>query len=191
VTPRLRGAPGEPGRRPRLLADTTAAYNPQPVARANAKAERLAPDATLSVNRRATFDYEILERHEAGMVLTGSEVKSIRDGRISLTEAWAQVERGEVWLLGAHIAEYVLAHRRNHEPMRRRKLLLHRREIDKLAESVARGGLTLIPLRVYLKGRSIKVEIGLCRGKQEHDKRQKVREREDKREVERALRNRR
>lgn len=174
-----------------MLADTAAAYNPHPVARANAKAERPAPDETLSVNRRATFDYEILERHEAGMVLTGSEVKSIRDGRISLTEAWAQVERGEVWLLGAHIAEYVLAHRRNHEPMRRRKLLLHRREIDKLADAVARGGLTLIPLRVYLKGRSIKVELGLCRGKQEHDKRQKVREREDKREVERALRDRR
>jgi SsrA-binding protein len=174
-----------------LLADTAAAYNPHPVGRANAKAERLAPDATLSVNRRASFDYEILDRFEAGMVLTGSEVKSVRDGRISLTEAWAQVERDEVWLVGAHIAEYVLAHRRNHEPMRRRKLLLHRREIDRIAESVSRGGLTLIPLRVYLKGRCIKVELGLCRGKQVHDKREKVKERESKREVERALRDRR
>lgn len=175
----------------RLLADATPAYNPDPVGRANAKAERVAPDATLSLNRRATFDYEILERHEAGMVLTGSEVKSVRDGRISLTESWAQIERGELWLLGAHIAEYVLAHRRNHEPMRRRKLLLKRREIDNLAQAVARGGLTLIPLRVYLKGRRIKLELGLCRGKQVHDKREKVREREHKREVERALRDRR
>jgi len=161
------------------------------VARANAKAERTAPDATLALNRRASFDYEILERFEAGMMLTGSEVKSGREGRISLTEAFAQVERGEAWLVGAHIAEYLLAHRRNHEPMRRRKLLLHRREIDKLAQAVSRGGLTLIPLRVYLKGRHMKVELGLCRGKQTHDKREREREREHKRDVERALRERR
>ncbi len=161
------------------------------MARANAKAERTAPDATLSLNRRANFDYEVLERFETGMVLTGSEVKSIRDGRISLTEAWAQVERDEVWLIGAHIAEYLLAHRRNHEPMRRRKLLLKRREIDRLADSVARGGLTLIPLRVYLSGRCIKLELGLCRGKQVHDKRDSIREREHKREMDRAMRDRR
>ncbi len=159
--------------------------------RANAKAERTAPDATLALNRRAGFDYEIIERFETGVVLTGSEVKSIRDGRVSLTEAYAQVERGEMWLLGAHIAEYVLAHRRNHEPMRRRKLLMHRREIDKLAQAVARGGLTLIPLRVYLKGPKIKLEIGLCRGKQVHDKREQVKERESKREMDRAFRDRR
>jgi len=167
------------------------AYNHAPVARANAKAERTAPDETLALNRRAAFDYEILERYEAGMMLTGSEVKSVRDGRISLAEAFAQVERGEAWLIGAHIAEYLLAHRRNHEPMRRRKLLLHRREIDKLAQSVSRGGLTLIPLRVYLKGRNIKVELGLCRGKQQHDKREREREREHKRDMDRALRERR
>ncbi|MFO0636164.1 MAG: SsrA-binding protein SmpB [Nannocystaceae bacterium] len=150
-----------------------------------------ATDATLAVNRRASFDYEILERYEAGLALVGSEVKSVRDGRISLAEAWVQIERDEAWLVGAHIAEYELAHRRNHEPMRRRKLLLHRREIDKLFESVQRAGLTLIPLRIYLKGRRIKLELGLCRGKQAHDKREKVREREHKREVERALRERR
>lgn len=145
----------------------------------------------MSLNRRATHEYEVISRYEAGMVLAGSEVKSIRDGRISLTESWAQVERGEVWLHDAHIAEYVLAHRRNHEPLRRRKLLLNRREIDRLGQEVSRGGLTLIPLRVYLKGRRIKVELGLCRGKQDHDKRQNIREREHKREMERALRDRR
>lgn len=161
------------------------------MARANAKAERTAPDANLAVNRRATHDYEILERFEAGIMLTGSEVKSVRDGRISLTEAFAQIDRGEPWLIGAHIAEYLLAHRRNHEPMRRRKLLLNRREIDKLGQAVSRGGLTLIPLRVYLKGRRVKVELGLCRGKQAHDKRQREREREHKRDIERALRERR
>lgn len=148
-------------------------------------------DETLCVNRRASFDYEILERYEAGIMLLGSEVKSVRDGRVSLTESWAQIERGEAWLVGAHIAEYVLAHRRNHEPLRRRKLLLHRREIDKLFDAVKRQGLTLIPLRVYLKGRNVKLELGLCRGKQAHDKREKVKEREHKREVDRALRERR
>ena len=145
----------------------------------------------LCVNRRATFDYHVLERVEAGIVLTGSEVKSIRDGRISLTEAYAQFERGELYLIGAHISEYVLAHRRNHEPMRRRKLLLHRRELDRLAEAVKLQGLTIIPLRVYLKDRRIKVEIGLCKGKQVHDKRAAERDREHKREMDRALRERR
>lgn len=145
----------------------------------------------LSVNRRASFDYEVLERYEAGIAFTGSEVKSVREGRISLAEAYAVVERGEAWLVGAHVAEYVLAHRRNHEPMRRRKLLLHRREIDKIGQSVQRDGLTLIPLKVYTKGRNIKVELGLCRGKQVHDKREKVKERQHKREMDREMRERR
>jgi SsrA-binding protein len=159
---------------------------------APAKAQRApAPEVTLSLNRRASHEYEVIERYEAGIVLAGSEVKSIRDGRISLTEAWAQVDKGEIWLHGAHIAEYVLAHRRNHEPLRRRKLLLKRREIDRLGQDVSRGGLTLIPLRVYIRGRMIKVELGLCRGRQSHDKRERVREREHKREMERALRDRR
>jgi SsrA-binding protein len=161
------------------------------VGRAAAKIVRTSADVVLSVNRRASFDYEVIERYEAGIAFTGSEVKSVREGRISLAEAYALVERGEAWLIGAHVAEYVLAHRRNHEPMRRRKLLLHRREIDKLAASVSRDGLTLIPLKVYTKGRHIKVELGLCRGKQQHDKREKEREREHKREVDREMRERR
>lgn len=159
--------------------------------KATAKAERAAPEIVLSVNRRASFDYHVLERYEAGVVLTGSEVKSVRDGRISLAESFAAFERGELFLIGAHIAEYVLAHRRNHEPMRRRKLLLHRRELDRLTEAVGKDGLTLIPLKVYTRGRMIKVELGLCRGKQLHDKRASIKEKESKREIQRELRERR
>jgi SsrA-binding protein len=161
------------------------------VARAAAKSATTSTDVVLAVNRRATFDYEVIERYEAGVAFTGSEVKSVRDGRISLAEAYAIVERGEAWLVNAHVAEYVLAHRRNHEPLRKRKLLLHRREIDKLGQAVQKGGLTLIPLKVYTKGRRIKIELGLCRGKHVHDKREKVREREHKREVDREMRERR
>ncbi len=161
------------------------------MAKAAAKNAQGGTDVVLSLNRKASFDYEVIDRYEAGVMFTGSEVKSVREGRISLAEAYAVVERGEAWLVGAHVAEYVLAHRRNHEPMRRRKLLLHRKEIDKLGQAVQRDGLTLIPLKVYTKGRHIKVELGLCRGKQQHDKREKVREREHKREVDREMRERR
>ncbi|HWB74318.1 MAG TPA: SsrA-binding protein SmpB [Nannocystaceae bacterium] len=161
------------------------------MAKAAAKSAPASTDVVLSVNRRASFDYEVIERYEAGIAFTGSEVKSVREGRISLAEAYAAVERGEAWLIGAHVAEYVLAHRRNHEPMRRRKLLLHRREIDKIGQAVQRDGLTLIPLKVYTKGRNIKVELGLCRGKQVHDKREKVKERQHKREMDREMRERR
>ncbi len=161
------------------------------VNKAAVRVDRVAPEVVLSVNRRASFDYEVLEKYEAGIVLTGSEVKSVRDGRISLAESFAAFERGELFLIGAHVAEYVLAHRRNHEPMRRRKLLLHRRELDRLADSVAKSGLTLIPLRVYTRGRMIKVELGLCRGKQLHDKRASIKEKEHKREMQRELRERR
>jgi len=156
-----------------------------------AKADRAPPETVLAVNRKALHDYFVEERHEAGIVLTGSEVKSVRDGRISLTEAYAAFERGELYLIGAHVAEYVLAHRRNHEPMRRRKLLMHRKELEKLTAAVSREGLTLIPLKVYTKGARIKVEVGLCRGKQVHDKRASIKEREHKREMDRAMRERR
>jgi SsrA-binding protein len=156
-----------------------------------AQAARPVVDKTLAVNRRATHDYHVLEQHEAGVAFTGSEVKSIRDGKITLSEAYAQFERGELWLVGAHISEYVLAHRRNHEPMRKRKLLMKRRELDKLADAVNKDGLTLIPLKVYTRGRNIKVEIGLCKGKQVHDKRASIKEREHKREMDRAMRERR
>lgn len=156
-----------------------------------AKAKGLAPPGgVLTQNRRATFNYEILERLEAGIVLSGSEVKSIRDGRVSLTEAFAQFRGDELYLLGAHVAEYVQAHRRNHEPVRPRKLLLHRRQLDKLATAVAQEGLTLVPLSIYLKDGRIKLELGLGRGKKVHDKRASIKERESKREIDRAIRER-
>ena len=157
----------------------------------SAKARGLAPPgSTLTVNRRATFNYEVLERLEAGIVLTGSEVKSIREGRVSLTEAYAQYRGHELFLFGAHVAEYVQAHRRNHEPLRPRKLLLHRRELERLFAAVQQDGLALVPLQIYLKDGRIKLELGLCRGKKVHDKRASIKDREQKREIDRAIRER-
>ena len=155
------------------------------------KQKSLAASGTmLAQNRRALHEYEVLERHEAGLALVGSEVKSVKDGKISLTEAFASFDRSELWLHRAHISEYVQAHKRNHEPLRRRKLLMHRRELDKLEREVGPGGLTLIPLAVYLKGSYVKVELGLCRGKQMHDKRASIKERDSKRELAREIRER-
>jgi SsrA-binding protein len=145
-------------------------------------------DAVLEDNRKARFDYEILEEFEAGIALTGSEVKSIRDGKISLKEAFCQFKRGELFLVQAHVAEFTQAHARNHPPLRARKLLLHRRELDRLSEAVTRGGLTIVPLAVYVKGRVIKVQIALGRGKKVHDKRASIKEREQKLEMQRAVR---
>ncbi len=146
------------------------------------------PGSSLAKNRRATFNYEILERYEAGIVLMGSEVKSIRDGKLSLAESFAQFQGDELFLMGAHVAEFPQAHRRNHEMVRNRKLLLHRRQLDKLREQVQQAGLTVIPMEVYLKDGRIKVELGLGRGKKAHDKRASIKEREQKREVQRAMR---
>lgn len=151
----------------------------------------LAPaGSTLASNRRATFDFEIVERIEAGMVLVGSEVKAIRDRKISLAESYAQFQGDELYLLGAHVGEFPQAHQRNHEPLRPRKLLLHRRELDKLREEVQRAGMTIIPLTVYLKDGRIKLELGLGRGKKVHDKRQAIKAREQTREAQRAMRER-
>lgn len=145
-------------------------------------------DQLLEANRRAKFDYEILRELEAGIVLCGSEVKSVRDGKISLAEAFCQFERGELYLHQAHIAEYPLAHRRNHPAMRRRKLLLHRRELDKLERDVSNSGMAIIPLSVYVKNRHIKVAIALGRGKKQHDKRHTIKAREHARDMDRAIR---
>lgn len=139
-------------------------------------------------NRRATHEYQILERYEAGIELQGSEVKSVRDGKVSLAEAYCQFQGDELFLLQAHIAEYTLAHARNHPTIRPRKLLLHRSELDKLHEGVTMAGLTIIPLSIHAKGGLIKIEIGLCRGKKLHDKRASIKERDEKREVARAIR---
>lgn len=164
-------------------------YPPRPVAAK--KKGKAPPGATLLVkNRRATHNYEILDTFEAGLVLQGSEVKSIRDGKISLAESYAQFKGTELWLLGAHVAEYPMAHMRNHDPVRARKLLLHRRELDRLQESVTQGGLTIVPLSMYLKDGRIKLEIGLARGKKAVDKRHAIKERDTKRELDRAIRER-
>lgn len=142
-------------------------------------------------NRRARFNYEILESIEAGMVLRGSEVKSIRDGKVSLGESYAEFRGGELFLVQAHIAEYVQAHARNHDPLRPRKLLLHRRQLERLHDAVNRDGMALVPLSIYTKEHHIKLELGLGRGKKTHDKRATIKEREQKREMDRAMRERR
>lgn len=148
-----------------------------------------APDGTRLVakNRKALFDYEVLERIEAGVVLTGTEVKSLRDGKLQLVDAYATVEGGEALLHHANIAVYPNGGVFNHEPTRTRKLLLHRREIERLASKAREKGLTLVPLAVYFKGPRAKVELGLCRGKAAHDKRAAIRERDERRMREEEL----
>jgi SsrA-binding protein len=138
-------------------------------------------------NRRARFDYEILERVEAGIALSGSEVKSLRQGRASLSEAFARVDGGELWLENLHIPPYEQGEKRGYDPRRRRKLLLHRREIDQLVGSSAEKGLTLVPVRIYFSHGLAKVEIGVGRGKRAYEKRQATLEREHRREMERAV----
>ena len=143
----------------------------------------------VSTNRRARFDYEIVDSFEAGIVLVGPEVKSLREGRANLGDAFATVHRGEMWLEKLHISAYEAATRANpSDPQRRRKLLLHRREIDRLDGRVAERGLTLIPLSVYFVRGRAKVELALARGKHRHDKRETIRRREHDRETQRAMR---
>jgi SsrA-binding protein len=142
---------------------------------------------TVADNRRARHDYELLERFEAGIALVGTEVKSLRDGKATLQHAYADVRDGDVWLIGASIAEYPQANRQNHAPERDRKLLLHRREIDELAGKISEKGLTIVPTRMYFKDGKIKVEIALARGKDVRDKRRDIADRDAKREMERAL----
>ena len=142
----------------------------------------------ISMNRRAYHDYDILETVEAGLVLTGTEIKSVRAAKMNIQHSFARVEGGEMWLFNAHIAPYAQGNIYNHEPTRPRKLLLHNKEIGELAGTAAQKGLTLIPLRVYIKGHVAKVQVGLARGRQLHDKRRAIMEREQEREVGRALR---
>lgn len=144
-------------------------------------------ESTVASNRRARYDYAILERFEAGIVLTGGEVKSLRGGRASLAEAFARVREGEVWLEGMHIPPYEAGDKRTHLPVRPRKLLLHRREIEELQAAQQQDRLALVPLRVYFTHGMAKVELGLARGKRQHEKRQAIAKREHQREVEREL----
>jgi SsrA-binding protein len=145
----------------------------------------------LSQNRKASHDYFLMDRFEAGLVLTGTEVKAARDGKIQLVDSYASILGGEAWLLNAHISQYSHGNRENHMPVRNRKLLLHRAEIDKLLGQTREKGLALIPLKVYLKNGRIKCEIAVARGKQHHDKRQSERDREAESEARTAVRNRR
>jgi SsrA-binding protein len=141
------------------------------------------PEQTVALNRRARHDYAIDETIEAGMVLTGTEIKSIRAGRANLAEAYARIERGEAWLIGAHIATYEQGNRNNHEPTRTRKLLLHRDQIAELIGRTQAKGFTLVPLRLYLRDGMAKLEIGVARGKKTHDKRRAIAERDARRDL--------
>ena len=143
---------------------------------------------TLAENRRARHEYDILERIEAGLALTGTEVKSCRMRNVSLAEAYARVRNGELWLVNCHIAPYAAGNRNNHPPRRDRKLLVHKRELRRLAQAVETRGLTLVPLRMYLTRKGlIKVEIGLCRGRKLHDKRETMKRRIHDEEARRAI----
>jgi SsrA-binding protein len=138
-------------------------------------------------NKRAYHDYTIADSLECGIVLTGTEVKSLREGSASLEDAYAKLEDGEVWLIGSDIPEYSMGNRLNHKPKRRRKLLLHRREIAKFAQKATQRGFTLVPLRMYFKEGRAKVEIAVARGKQYHDKRQDQKKAEAQREIRKAM----
>jgi SsrA-binding protein len=146
-----------------------------------------AGEKLITDNRKARHDYHLVERYEAGLVLTGSEVKSLREGRVSLQQAYADVRDGEVWLIGAHIDPYEQAGVANHEPVRDRKLLLKRREIDALYGKVRERGLTLVPTRMYFKDGRAKVEVAVARGKDVRDKRRDIAKRDADRQIERAL----
>ena len=141
----------------------------------------------IASNRKARHDFFILDSHEAGIVLLGSEIKSIRAGQISIKEAYIRIQDGEAWLVDAHIAPYTQANRNNHEPRRPRKLLLHKKEIDKLDSIVRTKGLTIIPIKVYLKNGKAKLEISVARGKKRHDKRQEIAKRDAQREISRQI----
>jgi SsrA-binding protein len=145
-------------------------------------------EKTVAVNRRAGHDYDVLERYEAGIVLTGSEIKSIREGRANLRDAYARVQNGELWLHNMHIAEYPAASQFNHEPTRPRKLLLHKDQIAHLAGAVEQRGLTLIATRLYFKRGRAKVELAVAKGRKSYDKRAAIAKREADRAIQRALR---
>lgn len=149
---------------------------------ARPKGEKLIAD-----NRRARHDYHLGDRVEAGVVLTGTEVKSLRDGKTSLQRAYGEVNENEAWLVGVHIPEYLQGNRANHDPDRPRKLLLHRREIDRLYGQVKEKGVTLVPTRMYFKDGRVKVELAVARGKELHDKRRDIAARDAKRQMEREL----
>lgn len=152
-----------------------------------AKKKKKDGPGVIASNRKARHDYSILDTYEAGVVLVGTEIKSLRDGKASLVEAFATIDDGEVWLRNLHIPEYSMGSWTNHSPRRTRKLLLHRREIDTLEGKVRDGNRTLVPLKLYLKDGRVKVELGLAQGKQDYDRRQDIKKRTEDREIAREL----
>src|ERR671925_1808787 len=155
-----------------------------------AKKKRKAAAGDVATNRQASYRYHLLEKIECGIQLQGSEVKSLREGGVQLKDSYAEVKDGEVWLRNAHIAPYKPAARENHDPERPRKLLLHRKEIERLIGKTAERGLTLVPTRIYFNGPRAKVEVAVARGKELHDKRRSIKERETRREIERDFKQR-
>ncbi len=140
----------------------------------------------IAQNKKARHDYFIMSKYEAGIALTGTEVKSIREGKVNLKDSYAHLENGELWLIGTHISTYSQGNINNHDPLRKRKLLMHAREIDRLKRNIEEKGLTLVPLSLYFNGGRVKVELGLARGKHQYDKRQDNAERDAKRDIDRA-----
>jgi SsrA-binding protein len=145
-------------------------------------------EKTVTVNRKAQHDYHILRTLEAGLSLLGSEIKSIREGKVSIREAYVRPDDREMWLVGAHVAQYAPAASANHEPTRKRRLLLHKRQIAELTRAVDSEGVTIVPLRVYLKGGRAKLEIAVARGKRRYDKRAAIAKRDAERQMQRAMR---
>lgn len=143
----------------------------------------------LAQNKKASHDYNILETVEAGIVLTGTEIKSVREGRVTLKDGFAQIKNDEAWLESVHISEYTAGNRFNHDPLRRRKLLLHKKQIVQLGQKTSAKGVTLVPLKVYLKNGFAKVLIGVATGKHEYDKRETIKRRDQEREIQRTLKN--
>ena len=146
-------------------------------------------DAPLAQNKKARHDYQILETLEAGLVLTGTEIKSVRERRINLKDGFAQIHNGEAWLMNVHISEYTQGNRFNHDPLRARKLLLHKKEIQKLTGQTSEKGITIVPLKVYLKHGFAKVLLGIAKGKHDYDKRETIKKRDQEREIRRTLKN--
>ena len=144
-------------------------------------------DNVVARNRRASHDYHFLEQFEAGLVLTGTEIKSVRAHKVSLQHSYIQPQNGELWLVNANIAEYEHGNRQNHDPVRQRKLLLHRREVNRILTQLAQKGLTCVPIRMIMRRGRAKLEFAVARGQREYDKRASLREADDRREVERAL----
>jgi SsrA-binding protein len=184
---RALGSPAPPARL--ALASARRAPQPSAVAKAANKTANQAAEASkiLARNRRARHEYHVDEVIEAGLVLAGSEVKSIRDGKVTLVDAFADIDKGEAWLHQMDVGVYAFAHQRNHDPRRRRKLLLHRREIDRLSGKIREKGFTLVPLSLYEKQGRVKAELALVHGKQQWDKREDSRKRESQREMDRAM----